>query len=349
MIEGEPGVSDPAAVRRGGGKAAGLFAHLLRFILYAALLGICLYPILAGIDLLRDPDHDGLPSFCDPRPLEFDDALDSDSDGWTNGYERLIGTVLTDPDQDNDGLRDGGDADGDGMSNWFERNIGGLDPQVKNERFYVQLSSFPLSSSDEEWSRRYWLDYQGIEEEDYIVRYSVTYEEFIAVIHELETRATEESLIFFYLKTHGTASDATEPSLCFANATYPSRADICGTFISYRELDSLLDRIPCRRMMVAYSSCAGDAALDALREGRCPRVTLSLMGSPVSTPADHAREVAVRNPQGYYSTADLIDLLNRSTGEGGGPAFRDPQRIAASFYFGDLPNRVLLSSERGQG
>ncbi|MDH7593360.1 MAG: hypothetical protein QHG99_03260 [Methanomicrobiales archaeon] len=321
--------------------------RLFLLMLLAALLGVSLYPILTAIDQRRDPDGDGLPSYQDPHPFEFDEELDSDGDGWTNGYERLIGTALWNADQDGDGLRDGGDEDGDGMSNWFERNIGGLNPQEKNERFYVQLISFPLPSSDEEWNRRYWLDYQGIGEDDLIVRYSVTYEEFIAVIHELEQSATDQSLIFFYLKTHGTGSDASEPSLCFANVTDPSRADICGEFITYRELDSLLDRIPCHRMMIAYSSCAGESALDILEEGRCPRVTLSLMGSTVGIPADHALQVAMRNPDGYFAVADLINLLEQSRGERGEGGFRDSHRIAGSFYFGDQYNRLLPSSDMG--
>lgn len=312
----------------------------LVFIVVLAVLGMLLHPVLLFLEQQRDPDRDGIPTFRDPHPDEFDADLDADGDGWTNGFELLTGSRLDDPDQDHDSLPDGYDLDGDGMNNWFERNIAGLDPARKNDRFYLQLSSFPLPELDEGWNRRYWVELQGLPESNYIVRYSITRTEFMEIIRMLEERSDNESLVFFFLKTHGAVQGTGEPILCFANASYPGRADICGEYLSYRELDAMLDRIPCKYMLLAYTSCAGGSALPYLEDGgACPRVTLSLMGSALQPPAAHARALALQDPNGYFDLADYIALLGNNSA-------RDPEGIAADIYPGDMPN-VLLGLEEG--
>lgn len=326
------------------------FTRIIVLLAALALLGFLLHLLLQGIVMLRDPDHDGLPTLLDPHPEEFDGELDSDGDGWSNGYERTAGRDLRDPDEDRDGLRDGEDPDGDGMSSWFEREIAGLDPNIPNHRFYVQLMSVPFYRTDEEWNRRYWLEHQGIRENDFIVRYSVTEQEFLGVVEDLSRRADRESIVYLFLLTHGRADDgAGEPVLCFANESDPSRADLCGETITYRELDALLDTIPCRRMAIAYSSCAGKSALAALEEGQCPRVVIAAMGTRIGIPSETAIEAALKRPGGYHNVQEMLLAPGEPAGNAtGGAAVLDPYRIADSFYFGDLPNRVLLERE-GEG
>ncbi|MEM7232588.1 MAG: hypothetical protein AAF517_10460, partial [Planctomycetota bacterium] len=87
--------------------------------------------LLGNVILLVDTDHDGIPDLDESmNGLEFrnpkDAALDLDGDGLSNLDENRLGTTITKPDSDDDGLIDGvevereldplvADTDGDGL------------------------------------------------------------------------------------------------------------------------------------------------------------------------------------------------------------------------------------------
>ena len=323
--------------------------NLKRFILLlitVALLGLVTAAVYQYVDGLRDPDHDGIPTYKDPHPYQYDGNIDSDGDGWTNHYEQLAGTDLADPDQDHDGLLDGADADGDGMSNWFERNVAGLDPLVPNERYYVQVMATPNSTVNETLNREFWITDEKIKPENYIVQYNTTLPEFLAIIDNLSHRVTANDFVYLYLRTHGGTTNGTadEPVLCFANETYPSEYDKCGALITYRELNGYLNRITSKAMAVVYSSCAENAAVAVLAESPRPRIVIATMDALAGIPSEDARTTSNSTSHGYFSVMDVIDAIRRDPNNKFPLAERisDESNIAGSFYFGDYPKALFV-------
>lgn len=315
------------------------------------MVGVSIIALLAAVlfttvENMQDPDGDGIPTKDDPAPFVFNGNLDADGDGWTNGYERMMGTSLTDPDQDGDGLPDGQDADGDGMGNWFERNVANLDSLVPNHRYYVQLMSLPFSTVNETANREFWVEKERIWPEHYLVEYSVTLERFTQVVDTLSKDVTDQDLIYLYLRTHG-KKEGNESTLCFANESTPNQADQCGTIITYRELSRYLDRIPCRAMVIVYTSCAGEEAVQVLSEGRCPRMVASVMGLNAGIPSIDA-PAGAGNETRYFSAADLVrTIATQSPAECGvKERIADHANVSTSFYYGEYPT-VLYREQQG--
>lgn len=300
------------------------------------------------VENMQDPDGDGIPSGVDPEPFVFNGNLDTDEDGWTNGYERMMGSELTDPDEDSDGLPDGQDPDGDGMSSWFERNVAGLDPLRPNQRYYVQLMSVPFSSVNETANREFWVEEEKIRPEQYIVEYSVTLKRFAQIVDTLSRQMTDEDLLYLYLRTHG-EKNGNESILCFANESAPDQADQCGKIITYRELNGYLDRIPCRAMVIVFTSCAGEEPVEVLSTGRCPRVVAGVMGLNAGIPSIDVEDAA-GNATGYFSAADLVHTIAaQSTGESDvEERILDANNVSTSFYYGEYP-KVLYREDHGIG
>jgi hypothetical protein len=306
------------------------------------LLGL-IAVVVAGLVLyvngLLDPDKDGIPTWRDPQPGVYNGTVDADGDGWINDYERMIGTDLADPDQDHDGLPDGGDADGDGMSNWFERNVATrLDPTVYNGRYYVQLMSIPFSTVNETENREFWVDREKIEPDHYIVQYSVTFTAFKNIITNLSQEVTENDLVFLYLKTHGNGATNAggEPTLCFADEEHPEQADRCGEVITYRELNRYLEMLHPRYLAVVYSSCAGTDAVEVLSADDPHRVVIGVMGLTMGVPAMDLPLLSRIIGNNYFSLEDLTIAVRENT-EDTIPQQRiaDPNDIAQRFYFGE--------------
>jgi hypothetical protein len=291
------------------------------------------------INGLLDPDRDGIPTWRDPEPAIFDGTVDGDGDGWINAYERMMGYDPLDPDQDRDGLPDGGDADRDGMSNWFERNLAAsLDPTVYNGRYYLQLMSIPFSTVNETVNREFWVEDEKLEADHYIVEYSVTLTRFQEILVNLSQEVTENDFIFFYLRTHGNGvtNVGGEPTLCFADENHPYEADRCGEVITYRQLNEYLGVLRPRYLAVVYSSCAGTDAVQVLSAGDPNRAVIGVMGLTVGVPSVDLPLLARVTGDNYFSLNDLI-LAVKEQGKNMTPQQRiaDPGDIAGQFYFGE--------------
>jgi hypothetical protein len=306
------------------------------------LIGLLAFVVVGAVlyvNGLLDPDKDGIPTWRDPQPGVYDGTVDADGDGWINDYERMIGTDLTDPDQDQDGLADGEDADGDGMSNWFERNVATrLDPTLYNGRYYIQLMSIPFSNVNETRNREFWVEEEGIEPAHYIVRYSVTLTEFRDIITSLSREVREDDLVFLYLKTHGNgAANVTgEPTLCFADERHPDQADRCGEVITYRQLNEYLGMLHPRYFAVVYSSCAGTDAVQVLSENTLNRTVIGVMGLTLGVPAMDLPVLSRISGNNYFSLEDLTIAVRENT-EDTTPQQRisDAGDSARRFYFGE--------------
>ncbi|MDD1679829.1 MAG: hypothetical protein LUO93_11685 [Methanomicrobiales archaeon] len=303
-------------------------------LLSCVVIGAVLY-----VNGLLDPDKDGVPTWRDPQPEVYDGTVDADGDGWINDYEQMIGTDLADPDQDQDGLSDGGDADRDGMSNWFERNVATrLDPRVYNGRYYIQLMSIPFSNVNETQNRGFWVDRERIEPDHYLVRYSVTLATFRDIIANLSQEVTGNDLLFLYLKTHGNgaANAGGEPTLCFADENHPDQADRCGEVITYRELNAYLGELHPRYLAIVYSSCAGTDAVQVLSEGAENRTVIGVMGLTLGVPAMDLPLLARITGNNYFSLEDLtITIRENNEDTTSQPRIADPADIARRFYFGE--------------
>ena len=322
--------------------------QFVRLFLVLSVLAIVVTGGVVYVNGFLDPDNDGIPNWRDQEPGIYDGAVDADGDGWQNDYERLIGTDLSDPDQDEDGLADGEDEDGDGMANWWEQNVARLDPEVPNHRYYVQLMSTPLSNVNETANREFWVERERLDPERYIVRYSVTRVQFEGIMEQLALEVTNEDLVYLYLKTHGNGAGNTtgEPTLCFANESYPEQADKCGEILTYQELNRYLERISARYMAVVYSSCAGTDAVPLLTgEGR---VVVAVMGLNRGIPIEDLPDLATVTGNDYFSLEDLVIRVRENRNDTCDPnsRFADPQDIARRFYFGDYPKKAYL--KRGE-
>jgi hypothetical protein len=304
-----------------------------------SLLSLVLVGVVLYVNGLLDPDKDGIPTWRDPQPGVYDGTVDGDGDGWINNYERMIGTDPLDPDQDRDGLPDGGDEDGDGMSNWFERNIAtSLDPTIYNGRYYLQLMSVPFSNVNETANRQFWMEKEGLEPDHYVVKYSVTFTEFKTILATLSQEVTENDLVFLYLKTHGNGAmnAGGEPTLCFADEEHPEEADRCGKVITYRQLNDYLAMLHPLHLAIVYSSCAGTDAVQILSGGAANRTVIGVMGLTLGAPSVDLPILARVTGDKYFSLQDLI-LAVRETPENITPQQRiaDPGNKAGEFYFGE--------------
>jgi hypothetical protein len=312
---------------------------LVASIVLLGLLSFVLVGVVLYVNGLLDPDKDGIPTWRDPQPGVYDGTVDGDGDGWINDYERMMGTNPLDPDQDRDGLPDGGDCDGDGMSNWFERNMAtSLDPTVYNGRYYVQLMSVPFSNVNETDNREFWVEKEGLKPDHYIVQYSVTFTEFKGIITALSREVTENDLLFLYLKTHGNgaANAGGEPTLCFADEEHPAEADRCGEVITYRQLSEYLEMLHPRHLAIVYSSCAGTDAVQVLSGGAANRTVIGVMGLTLGVPSVDLPILARLTGDNYFSLQDLI-LAVRETTKNMTPQqwIADPGNMAGEFYFGE--------------
>jgi hypothetical protein len=321
---------------------------LIPFIILG-LLALTVVGAVLYVNGLLDPDKDGIPTWRDPQPNVYDGTVDADGDGWINDYERLIGTDLADPDQDQDGLPDGGDADGDGMSNWFERNVATrLDPTVSNGRYYIQLMSIPFSNVNETENREFWMEREGLDADHYLVHYSVTFTEFKSIITNLSHEVTENDLVFLYLKTHGNGAvnAGGEPTLCFADEEYPTEADRCGDVLTYRQLKGYLDTLHPRYLAIVYSSCAGTDAVQVLGERTKNRTVIGVMGLTLGIPAEDLPVLARITGNNYFSLEDLTIAVRENT-EDNSPQQRiaDPDDIARRFYFGEYTKEEFRMSQ----
>ncbi|MDD1677883.1 MAG: hypothetical protein LUO93_01700 [Methanomicrobiales archaeon] len=311
---------------------------MLRIVLIS-LLALGVTGLVLYVNGLLDPDKDGIPTHCDPEPDIYDGTVDADRDGWVNDYERMIGTDLTDPDQDKDGLRDGLDADDDRMSNWFERSVARrLDPTIYNGRYYLQLMSIPYSNVNETANREFWVEKERIEPDHYIIRYSVTFAEFRDLIANLSREVTGNDLVFLYLKTHGTGADDAggEPTLCFADEKFPDQADRCGEVITYRDLRAYLDMVHAKYYAIVYSSCAMTDPVGVLAEGATNRTVIGVMGLNLGIPAEDLPILANITGNNYFSLEDLMIAI-RDNQDDLTPTQRisDRDGIAERFFFGD--------------
>lgn len=311
---------------------------VVSFILLG-LLAIGVTGVVIYVNGLLDPDKDGIPTWRDQEPGVYDGTVDADGDGWINNYERMIGTDLANPDQDQDGLSDGMDADGDGMSNWFERNVAThLDPPIYNGRYYVQIMSIPFSTVNETENRKFWIESEGVEPEHYIVQYSVTLTAFKGIITNLSQVVTENDLVFLYLKTHGNGAinAGGEPTLCFADENHPDQADRCGEVITYQELNRYLEILHPRYLAIVYSSCAGTDAVQVLSTGNPNRTVIGVMGLTLGVPTMDLPVLARITGDIYFSLEDLT-IAVRENKEDTNPQERvaDPGNIAQRFYFGE--------------
>ena len=312
---------------------------LVMTLVLLSLIALGITGIVLYVNGFLDPDKDGIPTYRDPQPNVYNGTVDADGDGWINNYERMIGTDLANPDQDEDGLLDGMDADGDGMSNWFERNVeDSFNPLVYNGRYYIQLMSIPSSTVNETNNREFWVGKERLEPEHYIVRYSVTLAQFKELIANLSVEVTQNDFVFLYLKTHGsTAKNANgEPILCFADEIYPDEPDRCGDVITYRELSTILDTLHPKYLTVMYSSCAGTDAVKILADGATPRVVIGVMGLNLGIPSEDLPTLSQVKGNNYFTLDDLLISIKENPADAN-PKERisDDHMIAQRYYFGE--------------
>jgi hypothetical protein len=236
------------------------------------------------------------------------------------------------------------------MNDWFEENISRTDPSIYNARFVILLRA-ELASWDYttpyvmEPAREFFIEKQGIPAENVFLltgnwQDGATLSNFEQAVTSVAQRSDPESLVFVFLWTHGGGDP---PQMCFSDGNGTAYGDT----LKYSEVGKMLSNISCKRVWVAYRSCAYETALTPLAE--------EITGSRVVVLADwlsliYAMGGSLRyynqsdaNGDCYVSVREAVDYLIEFNETHYDPSDEpyllvemvDESNIASTIYFGD--------------
>ena len=199
------------------------------------------------------------------------------------------------------------DTDGDGMSDWFEEHYTHTDPKVANDRYLLFVNTGPLES---EWSKEtHWVKkmmdnfihaYKFLPENVVIIE-NATFSDFKKAVDELAKKTGKSSdWVYIQIDSHGEGPRREfetiergqgvhrvrmtgewiniEPYMVFADE---SGNEFKGAIVTYKEIGEILDKIKCQKMLVSYTSCAGNTGVKPLNEtlNRNPDYPRVIMGA----------------------------------------------------------------------
>ena len=190
------------------------------------------------------------------------------------------------------------DSDGDGMSDWFEENYMHTDPKVANDRYLLYVDADPTLNKNR--IEKFIREYKFAAENTMIIE-NATFSDFKEAVDKTAEKADEN--VYVQINGHGAGphrkyevietktrdwGDGTtreiatkirvkkewieiEPFMVFAGYER----------ITYREIGEILDKIKCQKMLVSYSSCAGNTGVEPLNEtlNRNPEYPRVIMGA----------------------------------------------------------------------
>lgn len=201
------------------------------------------------------------------------------------------------------------DTDGDGMSDWFEENYSHTDPKVSNDRYLLYIDAVGGKRTDcsEKMLETFIREYKFAPENTIIIE-NTTFADFTKAVDKIAEKADENDFVYVQISAHGDGGprrefevietkiidwgDGTtrevgtkirmkkewkeiEPFMDFFTETGRDHYRV-----EYKEIGEILDKIKCQKMLVSYSSCAGNTAVEPLNKtlNRNPEYPRVIMG-----------------------------------------------------------------------
>ena len=252
------------------------------------------------------------------------------------------------------------DLDGDFMDTAFEVNIAGLDPYVKNDRYFIYINS-NTGSSDVHLVPFEPIDSYGSSKDEYryilkenrfqpenvltLLATNATKENFEEMISDLSSKVTEKDIVYVQISGHANIG-----VYAFNDGMGGDGGEKYGggTVVEYGEIDKLLDKINAKMLVIAPAGCGSHVpeSTNPLKEGPCPRVViggwnlLSYTNTAFGGWADKLQRYASQMDKGptngFISIGEHYNffLCNPSLGVTK-IALVDPYNIASKLYFGD--------------
>ena len=176
------------------------------------------------------------------------------------------------------------DSDEDGFSDWFEENIAGYDPAVPNDRYFVYCDYQP--EAEDTLNTQFNLIWQILVEKNKVPSQNVlrltngeaTRSNLQKAIEEIAVKADGNDIVFVSLAGHGWP----EGIYC-----------CCDGAIFYSELDTWLDEIKAKVVIIRVFACQSVWASEILKDGSCPRIVIT---GTFSMYGLHSKETAKKYP-----------------------------------------------------
>jgi len=223
---------------------------------------------------------------------------------------------------------------------------------LKDNRFVIMIET--MQHKDQEYSYAKGNDPNFYEMNDYFLSLGIpqeqiniyygqnqdggTYDNFVKAINDVKKISNTNCSVLVALMSHGNekAEFGADAMMEFADGMGNEHG---GSYISYYDIGSLLDQIPCEKMAVTISSCAmEDSAVPVAQETAYPRAAIApITFQEILNYILTDKSAVDRDSDGRYSLKDVLDFIKdpnatRNPARYTGVALVDPVDIASSFY-----------------
>ncbi len=223
---------------------------------------------------------------------------------------------------------------------------------LKDNRFVIMIET--MQHKDKEYSYARGNDPNFYEMNDYFLSLGIpqeqiniyygqnqdggTYDNFVKAINDVKKISNTSCSVLVALMSHGNekAEFGADAMMEFADGMGNEHG---GSYISYYDIGSLLDQIPCEKMAVTISSCAmEDSAIPVAQETAYPRTAIApITFQEILNYILTDKSAVDRDSDGKYSLKDVLEFIKDPNATSNparytGVELVDPSDIASSFY-----------------
>jgi hypothetical protein len=223
---------------------------------------------------------------------------------------------------------------------------------LKDNRFVIMIET--MQHKDQEYSYAKGNDPDFYEMTDYFLSLGIpqeqihiyygqdqdggTYDNFVKAVNDVKIISNTGSAVLVALMSHGNpeAEFGADAMMEFADGMGNEHG---GRYISYYDICSLLDQIPCGKMAVTISSCAmEDSAIPVAKKTAYPRAAIApITFQEILNYILTDKSAVDRDKDGRYSLKDVLEFVKDPTATKNparyfGVELVDPANIAGSFY-----------------